>query len=177
MDFRLRAFLAVAKNLSFTKAAKELNVSQPAVSKHIQELENTYKVKLFSRQGGRMELTTEGLALERYAQQIISAYDKMNIEMELLRKPVYGELRIGTDTAAAHLLYKETVPLFEKQFHNVRLSVYVAQRVDLEKRLENGELDIVLVSDNGSDSGLTLFPDGGLSPQSEAFLNFVELYK
>jgi hypothetical protein len=69
------------------------------------------------------------------------------------------------------------VPLFEKQFHNVRLSVYVAQRVDLEKRLENGELDIVLVSDNESDSGLTLFPDGGLSPQSEAFLNFVELYK
>ena len=47
MDFRLRVFLAVAGNLNFTKASKELLISQPAITKHVQELENSYKVQLF----------------------------------------------------------------------------------------------------------------------------------
>lgn len=50
-DFRLKAFLSVAKNHSFTKASRELFVSQPAITKHIQELENCYQTRLFDRQG------------------------------------------------------------------------------------------------------------------------------
>lgn len=47
MDFRLKVFIKVAQCLNFSKAAEELYVSQPAISKHIKELENTYKVTLF----------------------------------------------------------------------------------------------------------------------------------
>lgn len=50
-DFRLKVFQSVAKNLSFTKASQELFVSQPAITKHIQELEATYQTRLFDRQG------------------------------------------------------------------------------------------------------------------------------
>lgn len=48
MDFRLKVFLTVAARLSFTKAASELFITQPAVSKHIRELEEEYKIKLLS---------------------------------------------------------------------------------------------------------------------------------
>ena len=48
-DFRLRVFSSVAKNLSFTKASQELFISQPAITKHIQELETMYQTRLFER--------------------------------------------------------------------------------------------------------------------------------
>ena len=53
-DFRLKVFRSVAKNLSFTKASQELFVSQPAITKHIQELEAAYQTRLFDRQGSRI---------------------------------------------------------------------------------------------------------------------------
>lgn len=59
-DFRLKVFLSVAKNLSFTKASQELFVSQPAITKHIQELETCYQVRLFDRQGNKISLTEAG---------------------------------------------------------------------------------------------------------------------
>lgn len=52
-DFRLRVFITAAKTLNFTKCAEQLYISQPAVSKHIGELESRYKVQLFERSGSR----------------------------------------------------------------------------------------------------------------------------
>ncbi len=173
MDFRLRAFLAVAKGLSFTKASKELGISQPAVTKHVQELENRYKVKLFSRQGGQIVLTTEGQALKRHAEVIVAEFDRMNLEMELLRNPAYGPLRVGTVTAAAQLLYKEVLPLFEEMFHNVQVSVNVLSGKRLEDALHDGELDLVIMEDSGR---LKHFPEEGLLPQAEAFVEFLKVH-
>ena len=59
-DFRLKVFYSVAKNLSFTKASQELFVSQPAITKHIRELESLYGVRLFDRQGNKISLTGAG---------------------------------------------------------------------------------------------------------------------
>ena len=56
-DFRLKVFIAAARTLSFTRAAEQLYISQPAVSKHVGELESRYKVQLFTRRGSRLELT------------------------------------------------------------------------------------------------------------------------
>lgn len=53
-DFRLRVFITAAKTLNFTKCAEQLFISQPAVSKHIGELESRYKVQLFERSGSRL---------------------------------------------------------------------------------------------------------------------------
>lgn len=59
-DFRLRVFIAAAKSLSFTRCAEQLYISQPAVSKHIGELESRYKAQLFERHGSRLVLTDAG---------------------------------------------------------------------------------------------------------------------
>ena len=74
-DFRLKVFMTVAKEGSFTKAAACLNISQPAVSQHVSELERTTGVKLFERLRGEVVLTQQGRIFQLHAKRILDAYD------------------------------------------------------------------------------------------------------
>ena len=69
-DFRLRVFITAAKTLNFTKCAEQLFISQPAVSKHIGELESRYKVQLFERSGSRLALTEAGRVMLEHAERM-----------------------------------------------------------------------------------------------------------
>ena len=73
-DFRLKAFYSVARNLSFTKASQELVVSQPAVTKHVRELESLYGVRLFDRKGNSISLTEAGKLLMEHCERILDDY-------------------------------------------------------------------------------------------------------
>nr|MBP7374227.1 LysR family transcriptional regulator [Prevotella sp.] len=74
IDIRLKVFLSVARNLSFTKASQELFISQPAISKHIKELESEYNTCLFERMGTHIQLTKAGKILLDNAEIIIQQY-------------------------------------------------------------------------------------------------------
>lgn len=78
-DFRLKVFAAVARQNSFTRAAEDLGISQPAVSQHISELEKQLNVKLFERLHGKTLLTDAGQIFGKYAEQIISDYHQVNM--------------------------------------------------------------------------------------------------
>lgn len=84
-DFRLRVFSSVAKNLSFTKASQELFISQPAITKHIQELETMYQTRLFERMGNKILLTDAGRLLLEHCEKILEDYGRLEYEMNLLR--------------------------------------------------------------------------------------------
>lgn len=73
-DFRLKVFMTVAKEGSFTKAAASLKISQPAVSQHISELERITGVRLFERLRGEVVLTQQGLLFQIHAKRILDAY-------------------------------------------------------------------------------------------------------
>ena len=73
-DFRLKVFMTVAQECSFTKAAATLNISQPAVSQHISELERTTGLKLFERLHGEVRLTKPGVIFQIHAKRILDAY-------------------------------------------------------------------------------------------------------
>ena len=73
-DFRLRVFVTVTEEQSFTKAASVLKISQPAVSQHISELEKTVGVKLFERLHGEIRLTIQGQVFLKHAADILEAY-------------------------------------------------------------------------------------------------------
>ncbi len=60
MDYRDSVFMSVAENLSFSKSANDLHISQPAVTRHIKELEERYKTSLFERKGNKIYLTKAG---------------------------------------------------------------------------------------------------------------------
>ena len=97
-DFRLRVFSSVAKNLSFTKASQELFISQPAITKHIQELETMYQTRLFERMGNKILLTDAGRLLLEHCEKILEDYGRLEYEMNLLRNEHTGELRLGAST-------------------------------------------------------------------------------
>ena len=87
--------------MSFTKAARELFISQPAITKHIQELENIYKVQLFNRIGGIISLTPQGEIFLKHANEILAQYKLLANEMELVTEQFSGELKIGASTTIA----------------------------------------------------------------------------
>lgn len=93
-DFRLKVFQSVAKNLSFTKASQELFVSQPAITKHIQELETYYQARLFDRQGSKISLTKVGELLLKHSEKILDDYKQLEYEMHLLHNEYIGELKL-----------------------------------------------------------------------------------
>lgn len=80
-DFRLQVFYTVAKKLNFTRAAKELFISQPAVTRHIQEIESHFKVQLFERQGSRIKLTAAGKQLQQYAGEVFVRYRQLEFDI------------------------------------------------------------------------------------------------
>ena len=84
-DFRLKVFVTVASARSFTKAAAQLAISQPAVSQHISELEKTTGQKLFQRLRGETVVTDAGKLFYDYATAILAKYDEM--EQMFLRFP------------------------------------------------------------------------------------------
>lgn len=84
LDFRLHVFYTVAKRLNFTKASAELYISQPAVTKHIKELEAAYKTTLFERSGNKkIVLTAAGEMLLQYADQLLNIYRELEFDMNL----------------------------------------------------------------------------------------------
>ena len=83
-DFRLRVFSSVAKNLSFTKASQELFISQPAITKHIQELETMYQTRLFERMGNKILLTDAGRLLLEHCEKILEDYGRLEYEMNFI---------------------------------------------------------------------------------------------
>lgn len=144
-DFRLKVFVAVARNGSFTKAASELYISQPAVSKHIQELESDYQVRLFERKGNLNLLTTAGELLLSHADTILHDYKQMAFEMNLLTQNHAGELRIGASTTIAQYLLPAPLSLFIRKFPDIKVTLLTANSTDIERALTTGRIDIGLV--------------------------------
>ena len=100
-DFRLKVFITAARTLSFTRTAEQLCISQPAVSKHVGELESRYRVQLFNRRGSRLELTDAGRTLLDAAERILDDYRRMEYEVSLCTRQTEGELRLGASTTVA----------------------------------------------------------------------------
>ena len=122
MDFRLKVFIAVADNLSFTQASKELHISQPAITKHIQELENTYSTQLFSRQKGKISLTRQGELFLQHAQKIVAAC--ASLQEEMLHNPWEheGNVEILASNAAIHTLMEPYLQEFRNKYPLIEIS-------------------------------------------------------
>ena len=143
-DFRLKVFQSVAKNLSFTKASQELFVSQPAITKHIQELESTYQARLFDRQGSKISLTEAGKLLLEHCGRILEDYKRLEYEMHLLHNEYTGELRLGASTTIAQYVLPPLLASIKK-FPQVNLSLMNSNSREIEAALQEHRIDLGLV--------------------------------
>lgn len=144
-DFRLKVFQSVAKNLSFTKASQELFVSQPAITKHIQELETCYRARLFYRQGNKISLTEAGKLLLEHSERILDDYKRLEYEMHLLHNEYRGELRLGASTTIAQYVLPPLLANFIGKFPQVNLSLLNGNSRGIEIALQEHRIDLGLV--------------------------------
>lgn len=158
MDFRLKVFHSVATNLSFTKASKELFISQPAISKHIHELEVQYKTPLFDRVGSRIGLTHAGELLLSHTKQLLAAYRQMDFEMNLLTDNFAGELRLGASTTISQYVLPPVLASFIKKFPEIKVSLLNGNSRDIEQALREGKITLGLVEGTAHQSTLHYTP-------------------
>lgn len=144
-DFRLKVFQSVAKNLSFTKASQELFVSQPAITKHIQELETCYQTRLFDRQGSKISLTEAGELLLKHSEKILDDYKQLEYEMHLLHDEYIGELKLGASTTIAQYVLPPLLANFITKFPQINLSLINGNSRGVEVALQEHRIDLGLV--------------------------------
>lgn len=153
-DFRLRVFIAAAKSLSFTRCAEQLYISQPAVSKHIGELESRYKAQLFERHGSRLVLTDAGRTLLAYVERITDEYRKLQYEMSLKTDREGGRLRLGASSTIAQYLLPRVLARFTVRFPDVRVSLISGNSQQIEQALARHDIDLGLVESASHHQGL-----------------------
>ncbi len=144
-DFRLQVFNTVAKRLNFTKAAEELFITQPAVTKHIQEIENHFKVKLFERNGTKIKLTPAGETLLQYTDQLFTVYRNLEFELNTFTRQHTGKLRIGASTTVAQYVLPPVLAAFHKKFNNIKVTLTIDNTEQIEQALQNKNIDLGVI--------------------------------
>jgi len=144
-DFRLKVFHTVAKRLNFTKAADELCITQPAVSKHIQEIENYFQLKLFDRNGTKIKLTVGGEILLQYTNQIFTLYSNLEFELNTLNERHNGKLRIGASTTIAQYVLPPLLADFHKKFADITVTLMINNTEQIEQALQNKDIDFGII--------------------------------
>lgn len=157
-DFRLKVFITAARTLSFTRAAEQLCISQPAVSKHVAELEARYGLQLFTRRGSRLELTDAGRTLLDAAERLADDYRRLEYEMSLCTGQTEGELRLGASTTIAQYLLPPLLARFTTRFPQVRVSLLSGNSGQVEQALGDHAIDLGLVESVSRRQGLHYTP-------------------
>lgn len=154
MDYRDEVFIAVAENLSFSKAAEELFISQPAVTKHIKELESKLNIALFERKGNKIYLTKAGKLTYRQLKQIKEQYRELEFELGRLNDTFKGSLRLGASSTISQYLIPCVLAAFHQRYPQIILHLYNGNSAQMEKKLENNEIDVALVENDSSHANI-----------------------
>lgn len=143
--FRLQVFYSVAKNLSFTKASQELYISQPAITRHISKLEETYGVRLFERQGSRIALTKAGETMLNHCEKILAEYSRLSYAMHLLNNEHVGHLRIGASTTISQYVLPPCLAEFIEDYPKTDVSLISGNSGFIEQELISHNIELGMV--------------------------------
>ncbi len=154
MDVRqLQIFRSVALHLSFSKAAEELFIAQPAISISIKKLENELDTSLFNRAARKVSLTPEGKALLSHANSILKQVADAKTEMHALRGLEKGEVRIAMPAMHGAYYFPAIFDHFMRQ--NPSLQIYVEEEGtrQIEQHLQDGTIDLgIVIMDDAPDT-------------------------
>lgn len=141
---QLRYFLRVADVANFTRAAEGLGISQPALSRSIQRLEEELGQPVFERQGRSLSLTEAGTLLQARAQQILSMVD--DVKAEICDDGQSGRVRVGAIPTIAPFFLPEVLRQFSDDFPKATLTVQENTTDALLKSCASGEIDLVILA-------------------------------
>jgi DNA-binding transcriptional LysR family regulator len=141
-DRRLQVFHAVAKHLSFTKAAEALCMTQPAVTVQVRQLEEQFSTRLFDRAQGRITLTPAGIVALEYAERILALSAELEARMKELSGHESGPLLIGASTTIAEFLLPGIVGEFKRLRPGIVPRLAVANSGQVQERVAERSLDV-----------------------------------
>ena len=146
MEIRvLRYFLAIAREENMTRAAEQLHVSQPSLSKEMKKLEEELGCELFVRSNKNMRLSDEGMLLRKRAEDILSMVDKTAEEFSQLDNITGGEIRIGC--AESHLIkyLAQSIRAFKESYPGFVFHIFSGDTQPVSERLDRGLLDLAVI--------------------------------
>lgn len=143
---QLLAFVTVVDREGFTNAAKALNLTQPAISLQIRELEARVGLPLLVREGRRPRLTAAGEALVDRARRILDAHDSAMAVMRRLKTNATGEVRLGITPGTLTYVVAPTIRALKTNHPTLQLSVTVAGSPDLAQLVRDGTLDLAVLA-------------------------------
>lgn len=144
-DRRLQVFYTVARLLSFTKAAEELHMTQPAVTFQVRQLEEQYNTRLFDRTHNRISLTEAGGKVYECGARIFEIYAEMDNAVRQLTGDISGVLILGASTTIAEYMLPVLLGDFKAEHPDVTVRLKVANTDGIVSQVENNEIDLGVV--------------------------------
>jgi len=155
MDLRqIRAFVTVAKERNFTRAAELLHIAQPAVSMSIAKLEEELELTLFNRERKQVTLTAEGEVFFRHAERILYDCRAADTEMAELKGLARGEVRIGIPPMMSSYYFPRVIRDFRERYPHLRLSVLGEGAARIQRMIASGEIDMGVIAGGRVPEGL-----------------------
>ncbi len=155
MKNQLKIFIKVAQHLSFTLASKELNLSQPAVSKSISKLEKEYNTNFFIRSRNSISLTNEGKVFLDYAYRIISLFEELENSFLLNQADSRINFELGLSTTIATYIMPKVLAKIQQNTKNIQFNVTSSNTSDIERKILDKTLDFGIVEGKTSNQILT----------------------
>ena len=149
MEFRvLKYYLIVAREENITRAAELLNITQPTLSRQLQQLEEELGVRLFQRGKHHITLTEEGMLLKRRAQELVDLEDKTKAEIKKEENTVLsGTISIGSGEVKSMRLLADLMAAFHQEHPLVKFDLYSSNADHIKERIEKGLTDIGLLTE------------------------------
>ena len=144
-DRRLQVFHAVARMLSFTKAAEVLHMTQPAVTFQIRQLEEQFDTRLFDRAHNKVSLTDAGHLVFEYAERIFEQYSEMENAIREMTGNFNGSLTIGASTTIAEYMLPALLGDYNEENPEIRLRLRVSNTEGIVSMIENNVIDLGVV--------------------------------
>ena len=140
---QIQQFLVLSKTMNMTKAAKELYITQPALSHALSKMEDELGLKLVYRDGNRLVLTEEGRKLQKDFEGIVRAYDDMNLHAAKMREERAEKITLGfagAITAFSSLFTYGSL----SDFHGISIRKIFAEHEIIDNMLQNGQIDFAI---------------------------------
>ncbi len=144
MDMNLQKYLAFVRTVeygSFTKAAAALQYSQPGISRMIGDLEKEWGVSLLERGRAGVRLTSDGLKLLPFAQNVCREYRRLQAQVEELNGLQSGLIRIGTFSSVATHWLPNIIKEFQKDYPNIDYELLLGDYTEIERWIAEGRVD------------------------------------
>jgi DNA-binding transcriptional LysR family regulator len=142
---QLRAFEAVARHGSFTRASKEIGLTQPTLSTHIQNLESGLGVRLFDRASRKVNLTPAGALLRDYAGKILDLYEESLKAVEAYTGRIRGSIQVDASTVPGEYILPAMLVDFHRRYPDVQVTLRVSDSAAVLSRIEKGETSVGII--------------------------------